>query len=159
MGECYGNEKKTTIIISTQYTWSGISNARLDNDKKRYTQTANVCGVELMGLGSFYQNIIGKVLGRKGYKAFAGGKIVTGCFECRHNIGIHVRGFPTAHQCEVSIDNFCKPLRILDPYDVPELCAMRVREDGPNIPTLIAAEEYRETHKDRVDWEQGVNGV
>jgi len=112
-----------------------------------------------MGVGSFYQKCIGKVLGRKGYKAFAGGKVVTGCFECRHNVAEHVRGFPPAHYCEVSIDDFCKPLRIFDPYDVPELCSMRVSEDIPNVQKLIVTEEYREWNKDRTEWKQGGNGL
>lgn len=66
------------------------------------------------------------ILHRTGYMAKdKTGKIVHGCWECYHNITCH-NPICDAHECEVSLDNYGKSLIILDPYNVPELCAMRV---------------------------------
>jgi hypothetical protein len=100
-----------------------------------------------MGLiGTTYQNILTKVLHRTGYKAFAGGKIVTGCGECCHNMSVKAN-LITAHQCDVSLGPDCKPLMIFDPYDVPEFCCLRIVDDGSDIPTLIQVEMYRKKEK------------
>jgi len=71
------------------------------------------------------------LLHRTGYTAKdLTGKIVKGCVECHHNVTVH-NPICDAHQCEVSIDEFGRKLTILDPYNVPELCAMRIPMEQP----------------------------
>ncbi len=77
---------------------------------------------------TFIGKLMDKLLNRTGYLARdSTGKIVTGCFECNYNITVK-NPLCDAHQCQVSVDNYGKPLVILDPYNVPELCSMRIEE-------------------------------
>ena len=69
-----------------------------------------------------------RLLGRTGYKARdANGKLVSGCGECCHNYSEPTPLLP-AHRCNVSMGTDGKPLLILDPFNVPELCSQIVPE-------------------------------
>ena len=63
------------------------------------------------------------LLQRTGYKANDGGKIISGCTECTHNLvmsGILAKA--PGHFCNLTVQ---KRL-ILDPYNIPIWCPLKV---------------------------------
>lgn len=66
------------------------------------------------------------ILQRTGYTATIDGKVITGCGECPYNESHTARGMPFPyHTCSKSFGIDGKPLPIIDPYNIPDLCLIR----------------------------------
>ena len=68
------------------------------------------------------------LLQRTGYKANDGGKIISGCSDCTHNLVGGGMTIAPGHFCNLTVQ---KRL-ILDPYNIPIWCPLKV--DDPNEP-------------------------
>jgi len=66
---------------------------------------------------------------RTHYQAIVDGKIIDGCYECRHNIGkVEKAYFPPIHRCDADVDLAGNHPLIMDPLNIPESCVFRVTE-------------------------------
>lgn len=69
------------------------------------------------------------IMQRTGYKAKDGDKIIDGCGQCSHNATIP--GFimiAPGHVCDITLDNGCQHKTILDPFNIPKWCPIKIEE-------------------------------